>query len=84
MDVEDATVPWSAPRTHLEGQSQNRFSEVVEGEPTARTVRDLVLQAWAHELDEHFYIGDELACDPHDELRAVRSVPRIVPCAHIE
>jgi hypothetical protein len=82
MDVEDAMGPWSAPRTHLE--NQNRFSEVVEGEPTARTVRDLVLQAWAHELDEHFYIDDELALDPHDELRAVRSVPRIVPCAHIE
>lgn len=82
MDVEDAMGPWSAPRAHLEGQ--NRFSAVVEGEPTARTVRDLVLQAWAHELDEHFHIGDELALDPHDEHLAVKPVPRIVPCAHIE
>jgi hypothetical protein len=82
MDVEDAMGPWSAPRTHLAGQ--NRFSDIAEGEPTARTVRDLVLQAWAHELDEHFHIGDELMLNPHDELLAVKPVPRIVPCAHIE
>lgn len=56
----------------------------MEGEPTARAVRDLVLQAWAHELDKHFHIGDEQALDPHDELLAVNPVPDIVPCAHIE
>jgi len=82
MDVEDAMGPWKAPPAHL--RNQNRFSEVVEGEPTARGVRDLVLQAWAHELDEHFRVDDDLTLDPHADHLAVRPIPRIVPCAHIE
>lgn len=76
MSVENAMSPWKTATA-----TQARLSEVVEGEPTARIVRDLVLQAWAHELDEHLYVGGHLAFDPHDETLAIRPIPRIVPPA---
>lgn len=73
LDVEDAMEPWKE-----DSGSQNRFSEVATGEPTARDVRDLVLRAWAHELDEHFRVDDDLVLDPHDSYLAINPPPRIV------